>query len=140
MTKLTIIRGVPGSGQTTHAKELAQKGEIYTFYEADMYFLRPGNTYDFNPKLLKQAHAYCFETIKWWLERNHSVAVANTFTRLWEMDKYTELAEEMDCDLEIVRCLGEYGNTHGVPEETVTKMLARFEDYEGETLVGGEDE
>ena len=60
---LYLIIGVPGSGKSTYAKELADKltytlGYTPKIYEADMYFNRSGN-YQWKPEYLGHAHKWC---------------------------------------------------------------------------------
>lgn len=129
--KLIIIRGVSGSGKTTFAETFK-----LTHFEADEYFVRPDCTYDFNPRLLKNAHEWCYSCVRGTLEWSQNVIVANTFTRLWEMQKYIDLAKEFDAELVVYRCVGRYQNVHGVPEAKVDEMLKRFEDCPGEVLIG----
>jgi Chromatin associated protein KTI12 len=49
--RLVLIRGVPGSGKSTRARELQE----YLHFEADMYFIRDG-AYTFDSDLLPAAH------------------------------------------------------------------------------------
>lgn len=134
MPKLILIRGVPGSGKSTLASKMHDTKEIFIWTEADNYWERPDGTYDFNPKRIGDAHDWCFECTKDWLERDKDVAVANTFTRIKEMRRYIDLASEMDYELRVIRCTGEFENVHNVPEATLQKMKERFEDYEGEEM------
>ena len=91
--------------------------------------------------MIKNAHKYCFNTVQdWMLNHAKNVAVSNTFTQLWEMQNYLDFAKEMGFEVEVLRCTGEYASEHNVPEATVQKMKDRFEDYEGEILIGGKDE
>lgn len=136
MSKLILVRGVPGSGKSTYVKKT--RGIFDCHREADEYFIRPDGVYDFNSHLLKEAHEWCFNLAKddllnsEWVE---TVYVSNTFTRLWEMQKYIELAKEEGIELEVVRCTGNYQNVHGVPSDKVQQMKERFEDYKGEIYV-----
>lgn len=134
MIKLIIIRGIPGSGKTTLAKSVGSG----IYYEADQYFNRPDGQYDFNPTLLKNAHEWCYSQVRTAFKRGTrgTVTVSNTFTRLWEMQKYIDLAKEFGAELVVYRCVGRYQNIHGVPEEKVNEMLTRFQDYEGEIIYG----
>lgn len=141
MPKLILIRGVPGAGKSTHAEELFNSGGVFCWTESDDYWMRPDGHYDFNVKRIKEAHAWCLQETRNWMEREPKqvYAVANTFTQLWEMQKYIELAEELGYDLEVRRLDGGFENTHDVPEDTLKKMADRFEDYEGEILVSADE-
>lgn len=132
---LILVRGVPGSGKSTYARNNTSVSGFHL--EADNYFIRPDGAYDFNPKLLKNAHDLCFEKTKNWLVNwpDAVVYVANTFTRVWEMQRYIDYAKANDIPFKVVRCTGRYQNVHGVPDKKVQEMLERFEDYEGEEFV-----
>lgn len=119
---LYIIRGIPGSGKSTLAKQLLADNLIDDYFEADMYFERNGR-YQFNSLEIQKAHQWCFQRTKQALGKGRNVAVSNTFTRKWEYERYFDLVD----DVMIITCTGNYQNVHGVPEEVVKKMAARFE-------------
>ena len=128
--ELILVRGPSGSGKTTFAEELGG-----THIETDEYWLRPDGEYDFNYKLLKQAHEWCREEVAIAMyDGEVDVIVSNTFTQFWEMKPYLELAKKFDYEVVVYRMTKQYGNTHGVPEDVVRKQTERMEDYEGEIL------
>jgi predicted kinase len=117
---------VSGSGKTTYAKSLAvQKGCRHV--EADMYFMREDGTYAFNPVQLPSAHKWCFDQAVLELHLGRDVIVSNTFTRLWEMRNYIDVALERNCRVRIITCTSRYQNVHGLSEEQVNKQAARFQ-------------
>jgi hypothetical protein len=149
---LIIVRGISGAGKSTFAKKLAKylSAPICDFplnkfgvsvFEADDYFIRPDGLYDFNPRLLGNAHDSCFKKITAYIrfgkERGGKYVgiLSNTSTRKSEMQRYIDFAKDNDFFLKVYRMVSEYKNTHGVPAETVQKMKDRFEDFEGEILV-----
>ncbi len=122
---LYLIRGWPGSGKSTKAKELLTEGLIDVYFEADMYFESSKLGYVFDPKLIPQAHAWCLRKTKEALSQGKNVAVSNTFIKLWEAQKYMDLG----FPYEIIECSGLYQNTHNVPVDKVVSMRASYEEF-----------
>jgi predicted kinase len=128
--ELVLIRGLPGSGKTTWAKLFVR--DYYAHYEADMFFEFDG-PYKFDASKLGEAHAWCLRKTKESLEHGQSVVVANTFSRLWEMKPYINLAERLFLPMRILVAKGNWPSVHRVPEEVVAKMVARWENVNLET-------
>jgi len=123
---LYIFRGIPGTGKSTKAKELAHKLNIL-HVEADMYFSRNGQ-YQFDHTKLNAAHSWCLNATKRELKKGHSVVVSNTFTKYWELENYLVSAFELNAKVIVVQCRTEYGNIHGVSDLKMAIMRNRFED------------
>lgn len=120
-----IIRGLPGSGKTTLAKEVAPEYNI----AADDWFDK-FNDGIFDPKKLKMAHDTCAHAFKVYVDNEESpIAVHNTFTRISEYQWYKEYAEQNGYTVFVITVENRHGNisTHGVPSETMEKMKNRFE-------------
>lgn len=136
--KLIIIRGIPGSGKSTYAKKLLEdlekEGISAKHYEADMFFMKNGE-YVWNPMLAHKSHEWCFNKVFKSLEVNDVVIVSNTFTTQSEMDNYLTEAKNNDYDVTVYRMANEFQNQHGVPEQTLEKMKARFTDFDGEIII-----
>lgn len=122
MSTLYIVRGLPGSGKSTYAKSLG-----IPHFEADMYFMKNGE-YKFNASLLKHAHDWCFFEVAGVMDTGKDVVVSNTFTTIKEMQPYINLRGMYGCDIVIVEMKCNYGSVHNVPEETLAKMKARWQD------------
>ena len=133
--KLILIRGISGSGKTTYAKKLMNEDPSLSHYEADMYFLDQNGKYNFDPKKLPEAHAWCINETENDLSNNKSVIVSNTFTTKWEIQKYIDLGEKYGATVVIKKATGKYKNLHGVPEEAIKKMQSRWETIHGEEAI-----
>jgi predicted kinase len=129
--KLILIRGVSGSGKTTYAKKLIEEDPNLSHYEADMFFDVDGY-YHFDPRQLKDAHSWCQARTEKDLKNGKSVIVSNTFTQKWEIEPYIELAKKYQANVIIKKMTGNYKNIHGVPDDVVERMKARWENVEGE--------
>lgn len=139
---LRIIRGLPGSGKTTLAKQMIA-GHEYGFgpFEADQYFERNGD-YKFDKCKLKKAHNWCYDQVRATFaflidnakvvekEPNSAlVIVSNTSSMIWEFQPYIDLAQKYNHEISVITCEGYYGSLHNVPLETIAKMRARWEPY-----------
>jgi len=149
---LVILRGVSGSGKSTYASKLAVR--LYDYMNpprsvyicsADKFFKRPNGTYDFNPRLLGEAHEWCFEMVDSQMDfKTQVIILDNTNTRRWEYEKYIELANRRGYIVK-ERIIGKFDeasvklyasrNQHGVPEESVRKMADRFEIFHADRFI-----
>lgn len=123
-----IVRGLPGSGKTTLARELVGFAHVF---EADQYFERDG-WYQFDATKLKEAHQDCFSRVEEAMTRGCSVAVSNTFTMKWEYEKYVEAAKSAGYTVCVVHCESQFRGLHDVPAETVERMKERWEPHVNE--------
>ncbi len=123
---LYLIRGVPGSGKSTKARELLEQGLATVHLEADMYFEDEEGNYKFEPTKIGRAHSWCLYLTRKHLEEGHNVVVSNTFIKRWELAKYVALG----FPYEIIECKGSYESVHGVPAEVVARMKANYQELE----------
>ena len=93
---LRLIRGLPGSGKTTLAKQYN-----CLHLEADMYFIKNGQ-YSFDKHQLQNAHQWCLLQTEIALKNNMDVVVSNTFTQLWELERYIKLAVRYNIKYHII--------------------------------------
>ncbi len=147
-----VMRGVSGAGKSTYAKKLQAKVWKYShpprnnafswmnfcaIISADNYFIRPDGKYDFNPRSLSEAHAWCFAEAKRLMEVGVQVIILdNTNTQKWEFEKYVQLAKDFNYKVK-ERIIGQFDenslklyasrNAHGVPQQAIEKMAKRFE-------------
>jgi predicted kinase len=128
MNALYIIRGLPGSGKSTFAKELVPE---YLICEADKYFMSE-NGYNFDKHKIKEAHIWCQQKVENLMQESFfhpKIAVSNTFTREWEMKPYFDLAEKYGYSVFCIIVQNTHGkkSIHDVPEPTITRMRHTFE-------------
>lgn len=133
MTQLILIRGLPGSGKSTQADSMCRSNPNLLHFEADMFFEATG-TYVFDPAQLKTAHDWCYSNATFNLLGGKSVIVSNTFTQLWEMERYIALALSVEADITIVEMRTQYKSVHNVPDEKIEQMRRRWEPLSDEIL------
>ena len=122
---LYIVRGVPGSGKTTLAKQLTAN-----VFEADHYFYDNDGNYNFIPSEIKEAHKECQQFVGYAMESGiEKIAVSNTFTQEWEMEPYFELAKKHGFNVFTIVVENRHGglNQHGVPEDKIEQIKNRLE-------------
>ncbi len=124
MSKLVLIRGLPGSGKSTEAKTL----DGFKHFEADMFFIDENGEYKYDASKIKDAHNWCkLETYKA-VKNKQDVVVSNTFTTNREIEPYFDIADMFGITPVIVECKGKWENVHNVPEDVIKRMTDRWEE------------
>jgi len=113
MLELVLIRGLPGSGKTTMAKE---QFPDHIHCEADQYFTDEHGNFNFDPKFIEVAHEACFNKANDALGIGKSVVVSNQFRLLKEMKSYVTLADCYGAELKVYECTGFYGSKATDPD------------------------
>lgn len=135
-----IMRGVPGSGKSFKAKQIAGTSGVVN--SADDYFMEKGKgSYAFDPSLLGAAHKQCQDRTAKALEQGKTpVIIDNTNTTKKELSQlkpiieyakslgYSIRIEEPDTQWWKERNVDEFEkkNTHKVPREAIERMVNRF--------------
>jgi predicted kinase len=136
--KLTIVRGLPGSGKSTVARQLAgdsiRNRVECNILEADMLHIINGE-YIYKPELARYAHQFCESNAAFFLNKGGDVVVANTFIRADNIFPYYRLAKLMGADFDIIYCDGQYENVHNVPDEVLKRMKFDLETFTLEEFV-----
>ena len=127
MSHLIIVRGLPGSGKSTYASNLARRQGM-NHYEADMFFERDGE-YNFQPNKIRFAHQWCQNKVYDSLNSGDNTVVSNTFCQYWEVKPYVNFCKEHGHTFSFVVCESQYNSVHDVPESTVKKMRDRWENF-----------
>lgn len=128
---LTVIRGIPGSGKSTFAREWFGWSLVL---ENDQFHVSD-DCYRFDKTRMKAAVDWCYDTAAAALGRGMDVVVANTFTRRRFVDCYRRLAAANCADFRVYRMTGDFGSVHDVPAEVLAEMRDGFEDWPGEAFV-----
>lgn len=131
--KLTIIRGIPGSGKSTRAEKISKETGAKIF-EADQFFTDENGEYKFNHNFIKLAHAWCLSNTAKELFDGKSVIVANTFIRHWEVAEYYKLGMLCGSEIEIITMDGGFESVHNVPAEVIERMKDMREDITVESM------
>lgn len=151
MKKLIIMGGVTGSGKSTTARKiLEESGVTGVIYSTDDYWNTPSGEYNFIPSMIGTAHAWNTRRVEAALETDvELVIVDNTNTTEWERAPFVKLAEKYGYEVEYRQAdspwwgdiysrikSGEISeadvdvlvekNTHGVPRDTIKKMMNRY--------------
>lgn len=121
---LTLIRGMPGSGKTTLATQLA--GETGVHLEADQFFTDQEGVYTFDGMKIGEAHEWCQDWTRNSLRLSKNVFVSNTFTTLNELRPYFQIGREFDITPTVILCQNDWGSIHDVPVGVLLNMQKRF--------------
>ncbi|KAM9733871.1 uncharacterized protein n4bp2l2 [Menidia menidia] len=132
---LILMRGLPGSGKTTRARELLHTGPGGVILSTDDYFAHKGG-YCYNPELLGTAHEWNQSRVKGALLDGRSpIIIDNTNLQAWEMKPYVKMALERgykvdfcepDTSWKFDPLELERRNKHGVHQEKIKQMMDRF--------------
>jgi len=141
MRKMIIMRGVPGSGKSFRAKHIKEDMEILGFEchicsTDDYWYVDEDNPYVFDISRIGVAHRWNQKRVKQHLHNKvPCVIIDNTNTTWKEVKNYAKMAVTHDYEIVIVESDSDWKkdvdecfkrNSHGVPRETIQKMLDRF--------------
>lgn len=125
---LILLRGLPGAGKSSLAKVLAENK--WPVYAVDDFFTHPvTGAYNFRYEDNHLAYKACENNTETALQKGiKKVLVDNTFTLAWELEPYFKLAKKYKYRLHVVTVENHHGsaNSHGVSEEQIKKMAAKY--------------
>uniref|UniRef100_A0A3B4G1C8 NEDD4-binding protein 2-like 2 n=1 Tax=Pundamilia nyererei TaxID=303518 RepID=A0A3B4G1C8_9CICH len=132
---LILMRGLPGSGKSTRARELLSTGPSGIILSTDDYFAHKDG-YHYDPSLLGAAHEWNQRRARGALHDGRSpIIIDNTNIQAWEMKPYVKMALESGykvdfCEPDTKWKYDPYElekrNKHGVPQEKIAQMMDRF--------------
>uniref|UniRef100_A0AC11B5A2 NEDD4 binding protein 2 like 1 n=1 Tax=Ovis aries TaxID=9940 RepID=A0AC11B5A2_SHEEP len=135
---LYLLRGLPGSGKTTLARQLQHDFPRALIFSTDDFFFREDGAYEFNPDFLEEAHEWNQKRARKAMRNGISpIIIDNTNLHAWEMKPYAVMALENNYEVifrepdtrwkfnvqELAR-----RNIHGVPREKIHRMKERRKD------------
>lgn len=132
---LYIVRGLPGVGKSTLASIMSTThGGVWR--ETDVWFVDEETLeYKFDPAKLAEAHAWCQQDVREWLEAGADpVIVSNTFLQEWEMAPYLDMAAKFNYAVIVIDMrrttltdeeLAER-SVHGLGAEKIATMRRKF--------------
>lgn len=123
---LLLLRGLPGSGKSSTARELRRSLRLF-HAEADQYFVDSQGVFRFDGRCLGEAHRWCVEAARRSLMEGVLTVVANTFRTFVEIQPYLGLAETASTTLLLAECRGRFRSVHNVPLATVERMRRNWE-------------
>lgn len=130
MAKLILVRGIPGSGKSTFAKQFKDCVHV----ESDQFCMQ-GEKFVWNESEHKANQMRCWNMAKENLEHGKDVVVAATFTTKEKIAPYLELGKSCKANILIFRMTGEFKNVHGVADTKIDKYKASMVDIDGEIRI-----
>lgn len=133
--KISIIRGLPGSGKSTLGRKIsAESGAV--LLEQDMFRIRDG-AYVFNSKdRVKEAF---LKTLRTFAQFGADIVVTGVFATCKSIEEVLSACRcprGSDKTVSVIHCANNFGTTHGVPEEVIRSMRDSWEDWGIETPKG----
>lgn len=131
---LVLLRGLPGSGKTTLAREL--KGRTGVILSTDDFFRDKHGKYKYEANKLSNAHQWNKHRARQRLKEGKTpIIIDNTNIEIWEMKPYIKLALQFGYEVDIIdpdtpwrlnpKELAKR-NIHGVPKSKIVEMKGRY--------------
>lgn len=138
---MVIIRGLPGSGKSYLARNIAhladEEDAAQFVFSTDDFFMKKGRIYDFDPMKLSDAHAFNQQQVSKAVKDGISpIIIDNTNTQCWEMRPYVILAVQYGYFIEVLEPNTRWAfnvneltkrNVHNVPRQSIQRMMERFD-------------
>lgn len=134
MKKMFIMRGLPGSGKSFLAKTISKENNAKIF-STDDFFMMDGK-YNWNPGKLPAAHQWNQKRVEDEAISGFNMVIDNTNLSKRDIKPYAEIAAKYGYEMEFVESNSSWAldpeelaqkNSHGVPLDTIKKMIGRFD-------------
>ncbi|MPC08194.1 NEDD4-binding protein 2-like 1 [Portunus trituberculatus] len=132
---LVLMRGLPGSGKTTLAKEM--KGPTGVVLSTDDFFCDKHGRYIYDSSKIGEAHQWNkHRAIQRLKQGKTPIIIDNTNLQAWEMKPYVQLALQYGYEVNILDVDTPWRlsskelarrNIHGVPAKKIEEMKGRYE-------------
>lgn len=128
MSNLYLIRGLPGSGKSTFAMELANALDCNHF-EHDQYLYTEEGDYVWTPGRMAYAYRQCLRDTESTMAEGEPVVVSNVFPTSKSLKNYRKLAEKYGHRVTYIVVENRRGgqNIHDVPQEALDDMRRAFQ-------------
>jgi len=119
-----LIRGLPGSGKTTYAKNCTDPSIKHI--EADMWHSVAG-IYRFDMSEVESSHRWCVAATELTIRcEAKNPVVTNTLTTIAECAPYYVLSQKYGVEIRPKTMTGTFGSVHEVPLTTIEVMRMRY--------------
>lgn len=134
---LYILRGAPGSGKTTLARQLAEsnrkKGLSVAICEADKCFVQAESESNIPSKSIYDP---CADMVNRVLSEHDVIIADGILPEREDVEAFIKIAIDNHMVYSVIRLDTKYPNTHGVPEEDVQYFIKSMKPFSMETVIG----